>query len=121
MIEIARERSAEHPASSRIEYREGPAEELPVDSDSADLVLAFDSIDHWQDVEQGLSEIRRILRPGGQLVITKDASVPGTTEARRALLGNLKRAGFAVTRQQEVAADEVSLPFGDASRASSTL
>ena len=46
MIEIARDRTVEHPAAARIKFREGPAEELPVDDDSADLIPAFDSCDH---------------------------------------------------------------------------
>ena len=46
MIEIAREGSDESPASARIEYRVGSAEALPVEDGLADLVFAFDSIDH---------------------------------------------------------------------------
>ena len=108
MIEIAREQSVDHPASARIEYREGSAEDLPVDDDSAHFVFAFDSLDHWQDVERGLSEIRRILQSGGQLVIVKDGRVPGAAEARRTLVGTLEGAGFVVAKHQEVTSEEVS-------------
>ena len=108
MIAIAREQSLEHPASARIEYREGSAEDLPVDNDSAHFVFAFDSLDHWQDVKRGLSEIRRILQPGGQLVIVKDGEVPGASEARRVLVGTLESAGFVVVNEQEITAEEVN-------------
>lgn len=47
MLEIARERAADHPEGHRIEFGEGAAEKLPVGDDHADLVFAFDSIDHW--------------------------------------------------------------------------
>lgn len=108
MIEIAREQLDLHPASARIEYRVGSAEDLPVEDGSADFLFAFDSIDHWQDIERGLSEIRRVLRTDGQLVIVKDGGVPGAGEACRTLVGALERAGFVVDEQQEVAADDVT-------------
>jgi ubiquinone/menaquinone biosynthesis C-methylase UbiE len=102
MLEIARERTAEHPAAARIAFRLGAAEELPVDDAAADVVLAFDSFDHWSDRAQGLHETRRILRPGGRLVVVKDASVPGGAGARRDFLGALVRAGFGVSEEKEV-------------------
>jgi ubiquinone/menaquinone biosynthesis C-methylase UbiE len=108
MIEIARERSADHPAAARIEYREGSAEDLPVRDDSADYVFAFDSIDHWQDVDRGLDEVRRILKPGGQLAVVKDGAVPGSAESRRGLAGVLEGAGFVVVDQRQIAAEGVS-------------
>ena len=107
MIELARERTAGHPAAPRIEFRLGHAEHLPVDDAAADVVLAFDSVDHWQDVARGLSEIRRILHPAGRLVVVKDASVPGERMARRALVDALARAGFVVSREEQIAGADV--------------
>lgn len=108
MIEIARERTVGHPGSARIEFREGSAEELPVADDLASFVFAFDSLDHWQDVDQGFTEARRVLRPGGTLVIVKDGGVPGAEEARRAFIGIAERAGFIVTEQREINAQDIS-------------
>jgi ubiquinone/menaquinone biosynthesis C-methylase UbiE len=107
MLELARERTADHPAAPRIEFRLGSAEDLPVDDAAADVVLAFDSFDHWQNRRRGLREIRRIMRPAGRFVVVKDASVPGAREARRALLDALDRAGFAVAREEQIAGDDV--------------
>ena len=107
MIELAQERTAGHPAAPRIEFRLGSAEDLPVDDSAADVVLAFDSFDHWQDKTRGLSEIRRILRPAGKLVVVKDASVPGERGARRALVDALARAGFVVSWEEQIEGDEV--------------
>lgn len=108
MIEIARERLEGHAAAARIEFREGNAENLPVEDDQADLVFAFDSVDHWQNVDQGLREIRRILCPQGQLVIVKDQGVPGAWEARRRLAAALDRGGFEVVETREIAGDDVT-------------
>jgi len=108
MIEIARERTLGHPGSARIEFRQGSAEKMPVEDELADFVFAFDSLDHWQDIECGLGEIRRILRRGGKLVIVKDGAVPGAAEARRGLVDTVKRGGFLVTDQRELGGEGIS-------------
>jgi ubiquinone/menaquinone biosynthesis C-methylase UbiE len=94
MIELAQEQTESHPAVPRIEFRLGPAEGLSVDDAAADVVLAFDSFDHWQDRARGLSEIRRILRPAGRLIVVKDAGVPG---------GSLRREkSYQITKEHSV-------------------
>ena len=108
MVDIARERTLGHPNSARIEFREGSAENMPVEDEWADFIFAFDSLDHWQDIEEGFSEIRRVLRPGGKLVIVKDVAVPGAAEARRGLADTVERAGFAVAEQRELTGEGVS-------------
>jgi ubiquinone/menaquinone biosynthesis C-methylase UbiE len=108
MLEIARERAAQHPAGGRIEFREGAAESLPVQDDCADVVLAFDSFDHWSDRSRGLSEILRVLRTDGQLVVVKDCAVPGGAKARAVLADALAKAGFVVADEQSTTADNVS-------------
>src|SRR5262245_55880522 len=45
------------------------ATELPFNSESFDLVTALDVIEHLDDDAQGLSEIRRVLKPGSPVVI----------------------------------------------------
>ncbi len=108
MVEIARERAVGHPAAARIEFREGTAEDLPLDDGVADVVLAFDSFDHWQDKAQGLAEIRRVLRRQGRLAVVKDDGVPGGPGARRSFVDSLAAAGFAVSREEHIAGDGVS-------------
>ena len=108
MIEIARERTREHELADRIEYRVGAAEQLPVEDDYASCVFAFDSIDHWQDVEKGLVEVQRILQPDGIFAVVKDKSVPGAKKAVRELEKNLRFAGFGITDRKEISTDEIS-------------
>lgn len=108
MVEIARERAASHPEGSRIDFREGPAEKLPLDDDSADIIFAFDSYDHWQDKQRGLAEIRRVLKPAGQLVVVKDGGLPGGAKARQGLLDELGHSGFEVTSEQALEGEAVS-------------
>jgi len=107
MIEIAEELTENHSALDRISYKVGAAEDLPIDDDSADLVFAFDSIDHWQDVDQGLKEIRRILKPDGDVVLVKDNGVPGAKRALKSLRKTLDSSGFDLTVQKEINAEDV--------------
>lgn len=44
---------------------QGLAEALPIPDASVDLVASFQTIEHVQDLQRTLCEIRRILRPGG--------------------------------------------------------
>jgi len=108
MIEIARERTLGHPHSARIEFRVGYAESMPVEDEAADVVFAFDSVDHWQDVNRGLEEIRRILRPGGTLAIVKDRSVPGAGEMGRVVAETVRSAGFSAIDKREISREGVS-------------
>lgn len=88
MVEIAQERLVAHPRRHAIEIRQGAAESIPVDDSSVDVVLAFDSFDHWNDRQAGAREVSRVLRPGGRLVVVKDAGVPqeeGDAQAMKAL------------------------------------
>lgn len=76
MVAIAREQTADHPAAGRIEIRLGSAESIPVPDHTADVVLALDSIDHWEDVARGLAEVHRVMVETGRFVIGKDLGVP---------------------------------------------
>lgn len=51
---------------------------LPVEDSVADVVWAGEVIEHVADVAPWLSEVRRVLRPGGTLLLTTPHVGPGT-------------------------------------------
>ena len=108
MIQIAKNLSKEQPTDDLIVFKVGSAEDIPLDDVIAELVFAFDSIDHWQDVRKGLHEILRILKPGGKFIIVKDLSVPGAKKALNTLDQQAAAAGFIFDSQKIITTDEVS-------------
>jgi SAM-dependent methyltransferase len=53
-----------------------PAESDPLPDASVDLAFSTVSFHHWSDPVQGIREIRRVLRPGGQFVLADIAPLP---------------------------------------------
>jgi SAM-dependent methyltransferase len=51
----------------------GDSTALPVASESVDCVVVLDNLEHVEDDEQALREIRRVLRPGGVFLFTVPA------------------------------------------------
>jgi ubiquinone/menaquinone biosynthesis C-methylase UbiE len=84
MLEIAR-KNADEAGMSNYETRLGKAEELPIESNSVNLVVTQSSFHEWDDPRKGLSEIFRVLKPGGSLVL-KDYSRGWLSGWRRSLL-----------------------------------
>lgn len=68
-VELARANSLEEEVAHRVEAVQGVAEQLPFDDISIDLVMSRGSIFFWEDQELGLTEVYRVLRPGGWAVI----------------------------------------------------
>jgi ubiquinone/menaquinone biosynthesis C-methylase UbiE len=85
MLQIARE-NADEAGMSNFEARLGRAEEMPVESGSADLVVTQSSLHEWEDPQKGLSEVFRVLKPGGRLIL-KDYNRAWLSGWKRRLLG----------------------------------
>ena len=62
------ERTASSRGLSNITVRQAAAEALPFEDRSFNFVLCRFSLHHWQDMEAGLREARRVLGPDGRAV-----------------------------------------------------
>lgn len=87
MLRIARE-NASRAGLLNFEARQGSAEEVPIESGSVDLVVSQSSFHEWENPQKGLTEILRILRPGGCLIL-KDYNLGWLSGWKRPLLGRL--------------------------------
>ena len=53
-----------------LQFQRGDAAEIPLADSSIDLVVSFETIEHHDRHREMIAEIRRVLRPGGLLVLS---------------------------------------------------
>jgi ubiquinone/menaquinone biosynthesis C-methylase UbiE len=92
MLEQAKARSAKAMATGRVELRRGSVERLPFEDATFDKALAVNSMQVWSDAVAGLREIRRVLKPGGTVVL---GFTRWSGQAQAGLTDTLTAAGFA--------------------------
>jgi len=69
MLERGREKIARHRRAAACELVVGDALSLPFDDGSFDVVTISFGIRNVTDTDRGLSELRRVLAPGGRLIV----------------------------------------------------
>jgi len=82
MLRRGREKVAQRGLSSRVSLVEGDAEDLPFDDASFDAALVAFGVRNFEDLNAGLRDIRRVLRPGGRFVVL-EFSRPRTTPIKQ--------------------------------------
>jgi len=76
MLELAAAKAAKRHAGSKVVLERAAAEELPFADSSFDAVTVGFGVRNFADLEKGLGEMRRVLKPGGVAVIL-EFSLPG--------------------------------------------
>jgi ubiquinone/menaquinone biosynthesis C-methylase UbiE len=64
---------------AHVRYAEGTAESLPLPDGAASVVWSLATVHHWHDLDAGLAEARRVLRPGGRFLAVERRSTAGAT------------------------------------------
>lgn len=77
MLRLARFLTRRSPQAVR--YVQGSAEALPLPSASVSVAWSIACVHHWADLDAGLDEARRVLKPGGRLVAIERLTRPGAT------------------------------------------
>lgn len=75
MLEIGKKKVIEKALTDRITMVVGDSEALPFRDASFDAITVAFGVRNFEDLEKGLSEILRVLKPGGTLVVL-ETSVP---------------------------------------------
>ncbi|GHC56321.1 bifunctional demethylmenaquinone methyltransferase/2-methoxy-6-polyprenyl-1,4-benzoquinol methylase UbiE [Ulvibacter litoralis] len=78
MLSVARKKVLGTPLSEKIEFTQGDSEALPFEDNSFDAITVSFGIRNFENLDKGLSEIKRVLKPNGIFVIL-ETSVPTKT------------------------------------------
>lgn len=57
-------------AADNLTYLQGSATDIPLPDQSVDVVVSFETIEHFHDHERFLQEVRRVMRPNGLFIIS---------------------------------------------------
>lgn len=82
MLRVARLTTWRPSWRRRTTWREGTAERVPVADATADAAWSLATVHHWHDIDRGLDEAARILRPGGRFIAIEAERVVGATDHR---------------------------------------
>ena len=69
MLGRVRDRICRCGLTDRVRLHAGSVEALPFDSGQFDCACSVNTIYFWPDLHRGLTELARVLRPGGRLVL----------------------------------------------------
>lgn len=75
MLEVAKKKVINNSIKNKIEFIKGDSEALPFNDNSFDAITVSFGIRNFENLEKGLSEILRVLKPNGLFIIL-ETSVP---------------------------------------------
>jgi demethylmenaquinone methyltransferase / 2-methoxy-6-polyprenyl-1,4-benzoquinol methylase len=82
MLEVGRQKLARLKLNSRITLRAGDSEALPFSDNQFDAITVAFGVRNFENLENGLREMRRVLKPGGRLVVLEfsQSRTPGISQ-----------------------------------------
>lgn len=85
-VAVARRRNQELIASGRVEVLHGEVSSMPFPDATFDCVTAVETYYFWPDIAADLAEVRRVMKPNGQLVIIAGMYLGSKFDKRNAKL-----------------------------------
>jgi demethylmenaquinone methyltransferase/2-methoxy-6-polyprenyl-1,4-benzoquinol methylase len=75
MLEVAKKKAEKTPITTKLDFIKGDSENLPFNDNTFDVISVSFGIRNFENLEKGLSEIYRVLKPSGLFIIL-ETSVP---------------------------------------------
>ena len=69
MLYLARRKANKPEFAGKVDFREGDAENLPFENNTFDVVTVAFGVRNFENPDRGLSELLRVLKPNGKLII----------------------------------------------------
>jgi len=102
-VAASRSKNAELIRAGRVEIKQGTVSALPFADASFDLVTAVETQYYWPDLEKGMWEILRVLKPGGRLVVILESYRKGAYNAVQwPVMKALKASNLSVEEHREL-------------------
>jgi SAM-dependent methyltransferase len=86
MCALARRRNRAAVSAGRADLRVGTAERTGFPDASFDAVVSVNNVPMWSDLGAGMRELRRVVRPGGRVVVSWHGGSRATRVGRRLAL-----------------------------------
>ncbi|NNF54257.1 MAG: class I SAM-dependent methyltransferase [Acidimicrobiales bacterium] len=77
MLQMARLLTKIRPPTGTTEWIHAGCEDIPAPDDTYSVCWSLASVHHWPNLDAGLTEVRRVLRPGGRFIALEKQSPPG--------------------------------------------
>jgi demethylmenaquinone methyltransferase/2-methoxy-6-polyprenyl-1,4-benzoquinol methylase len=69
MMDLGRKKIEQRGLSKKIELRRGDSENLPFEENKFDAVIVAFGVRNFENLEKGLAEMLRVVKPGGKVVV----------------------------------------------------
>ncbi len=69
MLDVGRKKMKDRGFDPKIELMSGDSENLPFEENKFDAVIVAFGVRNFENLEKGLAEMRRVLKPGGRMVV----------------------------------------------------
>jgi ubiquinone/menaquinone biosynthesis C-methylase UbiE len=102
-VAASRAKNARLIQAGRVEIALASVSQLPFPENKFDLVTAVETQYYWPDLVKDMQEIRRVLKPGGTLIVVAESYKKGAYNAlKRPVMKLLKSSNLSVDDHREV-------------------
>jgi ubiquinone/menaquinone biosynthesis C-methylase UbiE len=109
-VAAATKTNAESIGAGRVQIQHASLSELPFPDDLFDLVTAVETHFWWPDMPAGMREIRRVLKPGGALVIVGEMYKGATTKTAQIAENTSTKQGWPFSPSTNIALSSKTPP-----------